>query len=226
MVKAIFIVIRAGLVAALLGGLVAASSARAELLVTVPPDGAVLADTTAIIIGKGAGDGFEILLNGQKVAGIAQVGKAFTGSLPLVAGKNRIAVRSGSEQREITLTSRPKETVGIYRYHPPVVEGGCKECHPRGVGRTAAVEAQLCRSCHDPKDVAKILHGPIGAGQCTVCHDPHGSSRKGMLVAEARELCVSCHDQNRSRAHLERSGERPCTECHDPHGSGKQYLLY
>lgn len=218
--------LRAGLAGLFLGAIAAAAPVRAELRVTAPPDGAVIAATTAILIGDGAATGIEVLLNGRKATGIAMVGKAFTGTLALVPGKNVVVISSGALRREIALICKPQEKSGIYRYHDPVVEGGCKACHPQGVGRTTVVEAKLCRSCHDPKDGAKILHGPIGAGQCTVCHDPHGSSRKGMLVAGARELCVSCHDQNRSRAHLEHSGEKPCTECHDPHGSGKKFLLH
>jgi predicted CXXCH cytochrome family protein len=212
--------------AALAAALLAASAARAELRVLAPPDGAVVAVGKVPLIGVGAGAKIEVTHNGRKVAGIGQTGNAFTGVLVLAEGKNVLTFRAGDLLREVTVFFKPGAKEGVFTYHDPVAEGSCKECHPQGVGRTAAVEAKLCRSCHDPKDGAPYVHGPIGAGQCTICHDPHGSARKAFLVAGTRELCVSCHDQDRSKEHIERAKNRACPECHDPHGSGKKYLLY
>ena len=66
----------------------------------------------------------------------------------------------------------------------------------------------------------------LGAGQCSICHDPHGSAHPAFLVMGVRPLCVQCHAQSRSQAHIDKSANKQCPECHNPHGSEKQYLLY
>lgn len=209
----------------LLAALVAAPAA-AEHRIIAPADGAVVSEAAAFLIGVGTHDTLTVTLNGAPLP-VSRIGGSFTGRLTLRPGRNVITAAAGpGDSTQVTVVLDPKAAGETYRYHAPLLDGDCKECHPQGVGRTAVVEAQLCRSCHDPKEGARFLHGPIGAGQCTVCHDPHGAPRGHFLRGNLRELCQSCHDQNRTKVHLERAGARPCTECHDPHGSGKQYLLY
>jgi len=204
----------------------AAAASGGELKVLAPPDGALLTGSKVTLIGSGSEGNLEVTLNGRKVAGIKQVGRAFTGPLELVAGKNVLLVSSGPESRHSTFEYRAKATGAVYRYHDPVRDGECKACHPQGVGRTSPVtEARLCNSCHDPKTGFKRLHGPLGAGQCSTCHDPHGSSFPSFLIMGVRALCVQCHAQSRSQTHIEKSGNKQCPECHDPHGSEKQFLL-
>jgi len=199
-----------------------------ELRVLAPPDGAVLAGSTVTLIGMGSGGELEVTLNGRKVAGIKQSGRAFTGALELAEGKNVLLVKSGLETRQQTFERKDKvDGRPQYRYHDPVKDGECKSCHPQGVGRTSPVsEARLCNSCHEPKTGFTHLHGPLGAGQCSICHDPHGSSYKAFLVMGVRALCVECHAQSRSQSHIEKSANKQCPECHNPHGSEKQFLLY
>ncbi len=217
---------RAALLALL--ALAAAPAARAELRVLAPPDGALIPRTPVMLIGSGASAGVELTVNGAKAGGAKLSGRAFTAELKLSPGENVVLVRSGEESRRLVYTLAAQEgAVGAYRYHPPVEEADCKACHPQGVGRTSpVVEARLCNPCHEPKTGAKVLHGPLGAGLCSICHDPHGSSNPAFLVQGVRALCVQCHAQSRSQSHIERSGSKSCPECHDPHGSGKQYLLY
>jgi len=212
--------------AALLGS--AATARGSELKVLVPPDGATFVSSPATLIGDGSAGALEVTLNGKKVAGIKQSGSGFTGPLALAAGKNVLLVKSGVETRQIIFEYQAKNPgPHPYRYHDPVADGDCKACHPQGVGRTSPVtEARLCHSCHDPKTGYKHLHGPLGAGQCTICHDPHGSGNPAFLVMSVRELCVECHAQSRSQAHIDKSAKKQCPECHNPHGSEKQYLLY
>lgn len=216
------------LVAATALGLAAAPAARAELRVIAPPDGAVLAGSPVTLIGSGATGSIAVSVNGKSAPGGKISGKAFTAPVALAPGENVVLVKSGEEIRRLVFTFAPKDPpAGAYRFHPPVEDGDCKACHPQGVGRTSPVsEAKLCSTCHDPKTSAKILHGPLGAGLCSICHDPHGSGNPAFLVMNTRALCVQCHAQSRSQAHIERSGGKNCPECHDPHGSGKQYLLY
>ena len=212
---------------ALVATLFAAGAASGgELKILAPPDGALLAGSKVTLIGSGSTGDLEVTLNGRKVAGIKQVGRAFTGPLELVAGKNVLLVKSGPESRQSTFEYRAKATEVAYRYHDPVRDGECKACHPQGVGRTSPVtEARLCNHCHNPKTGFKRLHGPLGAGQCSICHDPHGSAFPSVLVMGVRALCVQCHAQSRSQTHIEKSGNKQCPECHDPHGSEKHFLL-
>ena len=209
--------------------LCAASAATGgELKVLAPPDGALLVGSPVTLIGGGTAGDLEVTLNGRKVAGIKQAGRAFTGPLELVEGRNVLLVKSGAESRESTFEYRARNAgVGAYRYHDPVSDGECKACHPQGVGRTSPVtEARLCSTCHDPKTGYKRLHGPLGAGQCSICHDPHGSAFPAFLVMGVRALCVQCHAQSRSQSHIEKSANKQCPECHNAHGSEKKFLLY
>lgn len=207
--------------------LAAAAASGSELKVVAPPDGATLERSPMMLIGSGSTGALEVILNGRKVAGIKQVGKAFTGPVALAAGKNVLLVKSGLETLQFTFTFRAKDPgPHPYRYHDPVAEGECKTCHPQGVGRTSPVtEAKLCHSCHEVKTGFKRLHGPLGAGQCSICHDPHGSASPSFLVMGVRSLCLQCHAQSRSQTHIEKSGDKQCPECHNPHGSEKQFLL-
>lgn len=211
--------------------LAAAPAARAELRVLAPPDGAVLAGTPVTILGSGAEAAIEITVttaHGVQTGGGKISGKAFTAEVKLAPGENTILVKSGEQRQRVVYTLAPGDpSTRYFQYHPPVAEGDCKACHPQGVGRTSPVsEAKLCHVCHEPKTGAKVLHGPLGAGICSTCHDPHGSSNPKFLVMSVRSLCVQCHAQTRSQAHIERSGNKSCPECHNPHGSEKQYLLY
>jgi predicted CXXCH cytochrome family protein len=197
-----------------------------DLKVLVPREGALFAASPATLIGTGSSGALEVTLNGLKVAGVKQSGRAFTGLLPLVAGRNVLLVKSGVEAQEVEFEYDRKGGELAYRYHDPVAGGECKECHPQGVGRTTPVsEAKLCHTCHEPQTGYKRLHGPLGAGQCSICHDPHGSSYPKFLIMGVRALCAECHAQSRSQAHIENSANKQCPECHNPHGSEKQYLL-
>jgi predicted CXXCH cytochrome family protein len=218
----------AAVTAVLTAVLLAASAASGgDLRVIAPPDGAVLERSPLTLIGSGSTGTLEVLLNGRAVAGIKQVGRAFTGPLALVPGKNVLLVKSGAESRESTFEYKQKDAGRPYRYHDPVAEGDCKACHPQGVGRTSPVtDAKLCNTCHDPKTGFSRLHGPLGAGQCSICHDPHGSAYPAFLVMGVRALCVQCHAQSRSQEHIDKSANKQCPECHNPHGSEKQFLLY
>jgi predicted CXXCH cytochrome family protein len=207
--------------------LAAAPAPGGELKILVPPEGAIFDRSPATLIGSGAAETLEVTLNGRAMAGIKRSGKAFTGAMALVEGKNVLQVKSGSETLLTAFEYRAKAAEGPYRFHDPVADGDCKACHPQGVGRTSPVtEAKLCHACHDPKTGYKRLHGPLGTGQCSICHDPHGSSKPAFLVMSVRDLCVQCHAQSRSQAHIERRSSKQCPECHNPHGSDKQYLLY
>lgn len=87
------------------------------------------------------------------------------------------------------------------------------------------MESDVCYRCHDRVDEKRWAHGPIGVGQCMVCHDePHESGSLAALTRESDKLCFYCHDENRLQQHISRVNSRDCVSCHDPH-SGEDNLL-
>ena len=111
--------------------------------------------------------------------------------------------------------------------HAIVTQGKkCANCHDAHGSLFASNlktdPLSLCLDCHnkpiigtDGKDynIYKIVsenpekHGPIGDGNCTGCHDPHGSGSYKILISEFPEqfytgfqeekynLCFECHDR-------------------------------
>ncbi|MBN2755903.1 MAG: hypothetical protein JXR51_01920 [Bacteroidales bacterium] len=70
------------------------------------------------------------------------------------------------------------------------------------------------------------MHGPVGGGFCTSCHNPHKSKSKNLLIRQSQQLCIQCHDSVlvfRNKYHLNINITN-CTECHDPHGGENRYL--
>jgi predicted CXXCH cytochrome family protein len=84
--------------------------------------------------------------------------------------------------------------------------------------------------CHADKIKHTFVHGPVGAGICTVCHNPvEGKDHEFVMAAEKEELCFNCHDRLRDMM-LENSVHTPvaegnCTGCHDPHGTEYRFQL-
>jgi predicted CXXCH cytochrome family protein len=98
--------------------------------------------------------------------------------------------------------------------------------HPSAAG---AADACITEKCHPRMGKAQFVHGPIGAGMCTVCH---AEARKGhpnndkkpdfALVAQGKALCDRCHqekpvDRFEYKHTPVKRGE--CVGCHDPHQS-------
>lgn len=135
--------------------------------------------------------------------------------------------------------------------HGPVAAEQCTACHPfsrsdsRGSIQGVSIFGaggnilnkpihDLCVQCHDrfaPPAAAAAgqwLHGPVGAGACTFCHEHHRSLYPALLRAERpADLCVRCHDVDRLVADVEHMPpeEAGCTECHDPHRGDSRLLL-
>lgn len=142
--------------------------------------------------------------------------------------------------------------------HPPYAERLCEACHTFDVGgkteRVLSVQVrpglsrsqdqrmlaepveQLCFECHDDKSPQKAppgsyTHGPVAAGACVFCHNPHSSPNPAMLrAAPPRTLCLQCHQAedlaaNELHPPLEDLGDEDCTSCHNPHRSSSPYML-
>lgn len=136
--------------------------------------------------------------------------------------------------------------------HGPAGTFSCAYCHAlQGEPKYATPkrDAALCGECHVEKvkqfKEMKMRHGPIDAGMCELCHDPHGSATIAQLKMPINKLCLSCHEQIGVGVHVNRStygaghplsGKRDispkgqgrelsCVSCHDPHGGNFRYYF-
>ncbi|WP_242343199.1 cytochrome c3 family protein [Anaeromyxobacter terrae] len=123
--------------------------------------------------------------------------------------------------------------------HAPVAKGMCAQCHeapgsPNGFKPKQAGIA-LCRGCHiqninNMMDKNRV-HRPVTEGAaCLTCHGPHASKAKGLLKADMRTVCGSCHADTIKRGDMSVTKHQPiknaeCTSCHDPHGSDAALML-
>ena len=113
----------------------------------------------------------------------------------------------------------------VKKLHKPLTqERGCGNCHAPHASKVKKLlpfaEMDLCLNCHGDKTLAplkdirselkgkKYVHGPIGTGQCTACHDPHGNDNFRMLKGPypatlyapysqgTYDFCLRCHEKN------------------------------
>jgi predicted CXXCH cytochrome family protein len=100
-----------------------------------------------------------------------------------------------------------------------------------------------CLKCHSDVMSGPFKHGPIDAGYCTLCHDPHASENAAWLRKPSWDLCTTCHDEKITERHVivsqkndaghptknkrdpARRGKRmTCVSCHAPHSAESRYL--
>jgi len=97
----------------------------------------------------------------------------------------------------------------LYR-HRPVAAGACFSCHEVVQGsRKYLVKQpvqQTCFVCHNVQERnwsgMKVHHGPAAVGNCTICHDPHGSDWPSFVAMHPTDLCLNCHQDKQSGAHV------------------------
>lgn len=135
--------------------------------------------------------------------------------------------------------------------HVPSKKWECLQCHELKEGSQKysvpkPVES-LCYRCHGKKvsdwKKKKMVHGPTGVGQCTLCHDPHGADWPALARMQATDLCTNCHVEKASGQHViagffgkghptrgvpdpfVKGKEFTCAGCHSPHASDFKKLL-
>lgn len=124
------------------------------------------------------------------------------------------------------------------RQHGPVAVGNCSDCHISHENaypyHTTSALPALCLKCHAFPWGGKEgfaagfgVHQPVRDGKCSRCHDPHGGSRRFFLVADAAELCLTCHDPKIYGAGVVHGplAVGDCLACHDPHAAKARRLL-
>ena len=120
--------------------------------------------------------------------------------------------------------------------HGPVALRACGPCHETVDNhhefRPTFEGAELCRQCHESffsfeKTIGDkgAIHGPVAAGQCTSCHDPHGGKTNVFTLRKKVDdgLCFDCHEREDligdGKPHGPLQLGSDCTICHDPHAS-------
>jgi predicted CXXCH cytochrome family protein len=123
--------------------------------------------------------------------------------------------------------------------HGPAASGDCAACHivasttgSGGVRRiglkgnaSARDTAALCVACHtDTADRLKQphRHAPVASGNCSACHDPHGSAYRFQLPADGNQTCTKCHEdiaQALAQSHVHGPAVNACVICHDAHAA-------
>ena len=119
-----------------------------------------------------------------------------------------------------------------YTFHEPEKESVCQECHRMALTQ-AEVESnmqKMCLKCHKGLTDNLHVHGPVGVGACTVCHNPESMPNKYKVEVNDDVLCYKCHtdrkeiDDKRKFLHGP-VGAKMCTVCHDPHSSPFEFSL-
>lgn len=208
----------------------AAQSSPPGIEFVMPAAGAFVASGSVIVAGRlPEGVVFVNLhIDGVPVAEVSRSGRTFSATLAPGPGPHTIEARAGDlDARLLFSFGSGGRGQPPYRYHRPVLEGRCTECHASVRGTGAKAESRGCTVCHRKQAVFyPYVHGPLAAGKCLVCHDPHGSSWPSLTVADARAMCTVCHDQPGSLDHVEKARSRVCYLCHNPHASMNKKFLY
>lgn len=135
--------------------------------------------------------------------------------------ENSIDKRQDKEQK-----NKKKEERRFFGEHGPFAAKMCEGCHRRGSNELIFPIEQLCLHCHNLQIEKKWVHGPIVAGGCRICHEPHGSGQPYLLVSESEKFCFHCHSERSVLKNPVHEGiNMKCTECHDAHASDNEYLL-
>jgi predicted CXXCH cytochrome family protein len=114
----------------------------------------------------------------------------------------------------------------------------CKTCHqPRCTAASVSIFSITkdldCNTCHTGHSSdSKGLLGPYGHTSflnesCEQCHNPIATGVKITTKLSGKELCFSCHAEERTmvnEADVHEGDKKGCTLCHDYHASMKKNL--
>ena len=128
--------------------------------------------------------------------------------------------------------------------HQPVIDQrACLNCHSPHASKTPSLLAgpmkTVCATCH-ADTIARQQHSPgkhppVMDGNCTACHDPHGTNGT-LLLADKLDLqkCAPCHEQMSHASHpIGTKFKDPrnknltvnCLSCHRAHGTEYKKLI-
>jgi len=170
-----------------------------------------------------------------------------------VAGQTISPEARAAKFREARERHRREAAAHIFR-HGPYASKHCPACHqsqkasamfipgrhgpshgPTFGPKLRYAKKDLCRHCHArfrPQVLARrqrFTHGPVAAGTCLRCHNPHQTPNPYMIrVRPISKICLQCHRAEEVYAasyHQEEAKGRDCTDCHNPHGGDRPYFL-
>ena len=118
----------------------------------------------------------------------------------------------------------------------------CIHCHKpvkptRHRFRPADKTQRVCIGCHKKYSQThpvrkswRFEHGPVAAGDCLSCHQPHGSNHRNLLRKKAGQSCSICHSDLSHPKPPHPGLHKPvkqgkCLTCHVSHGSKTRHLL-
>jgi predicted CXXCH cytochrome family protein len=150
-------------------------------------------------------------------------------------GSRHVALDMGCETCHVThKTGEPGQLEFDYHLtkNPPAL---CLDCHDASSAdlqkahQNQPFATANCVQCHDPhqstmpKLMARFTHPPFADKQCEVCHAPAKDGKVVLTQADAKSLCVTCHDEKAKQiesAKVQHPGAAgDCTDCHNPHAS-------
>lgn len=218
------------------------ASGKPRIKVIAPGDKAWVTTDQVFLAGAVIGaEAKSVTVKGVSVPGgsLPVEGGGFGGLVTLDKGENTIQLTAGTLNTTIKVfrgddKSAPK---GFQRYyiHAGVKAMDCKECHRFRRGtydfsrNVPAASDCTTAKCHGNKMATEqYVHGPVGAGVCISCHNPHGSFRKNQLARDDRSLCMVCHEakaEEFKKKVVHPPVEEGCSTCHEPHQSPLKFQL-
>lgn len=127
----------------------------------------------------------------------------------------------------------PAALTGGWFVHEPLDD--CTNCHSARRQRTFSRQVRLvaevpdlCYRCHrqdTPQD--GWVHGPVAAGECLLCHEPHKTRVQFLLRKAAPDLCYDCHNREAVEMvdHHDEASYADCLTCHEGHVGRTRSLL-
>ena len=155
-------------------------------------------------------------------------------------GSRHMALDGGCDTCHVTHKTGAQPTQENRFHLAKMAPALCLDCHdPKDANLQKAhnnqpFAAANCVQCHDPhqsaspKLMAKFQHVPFQGNGCETCHAPAKDGKVVLTQADAKSLCVTCHDdkaktiENSKVQHPGAAGD--CTDCHNPHASSQPGL--
>ena len=156
-----------------------------------PHDQATVAPGPLSIIARASASA-QFRLDGAPLAAKPAGPGAWNATAQLAAGPHKIELIDGASTIALTVTAAMP---AAFRAHPPAAT--CDTCHVVRGGTWAFKSDPLsdtCFGCHDAKAFpVPHQHNAEVLNECTLCHDPHGSSSVKHLKMKKELACKQCH---------------------------------